>query len=132
MKVKVQGLDEEIRTIVRGQADMGHDGRQALEEVHTHILYTYSHTHSQYTSSLHQQVRSHVLSENYIKYCVAVCYVLTGSPDNRGVVWEDQEHQGEGRAFRAHGIDSSHNTGGHGGANCYTECSTTQSVVIFN
>ena len=76
MKVKVQGLDEEIRTIVRGQADMGHDGRQALEEVHTHILYTYSHTHSQYRPSLHQQVRSHVLSENYIKYCVAVCYVL--------------------------------------------------------
>ena len=35
MKVKVQGLDEEIRTIVRGQADMGHDGRQALEEVNT-------------------------------------------------------------------------------------------------
>ena len=35
MKIKVQGLDEEIRTIVRGQADMGHDGRQALEEVAT-------------------------------------------------------------------------------------------------
>ena len=111
MKVKVQGLDEEIRTIVRGQADTGHDGRQALEEVHTHILYTYSHTHSQYTPSLHQQVRSHVLTENCIKYCVAVYYVCTtGSPDNRGVVWEDQEHQGEGRAFRTHGIDSSHNT----------------------
>jgi methyl-accepting chemotaxis protein len=37
MKVKVQGLDEEIRTIVRGQADMGHDGRQALEEAHRTI-----------------------------------------------------------------------------------------------
>lgn len=25
-------LDEEIRAVVRGQADTGHDGRQALEE----------------------------------------------------------------------------------------------------
>lgn len=33
MRVKMQGLDDEIRTVVRGQADIGHDGRQALEEV---------------------------------------------------------------------------------------------------
>lgn len=32
MRVKVQQLDEEIRTVVRGQAEVGHDGRQALEE----------------------------------------------------------------------------------------------------
>ena len=33
MRVKVRGLDDEIRGVVRGQADIGHDGRQALEEV---------------------------------------------------------------------------------------------------
>jgi hypothetical protein len=32
MRVKMRTLDEEIRTVVRGQADVGHDGRQALEE----------------------------------------------------------------------------------------------------
>lgn len=32
MRTKVQQLDEEIRGVVRGQADVGHDGRQALEE----------------------------------------------------------------------------------------------------
>ena len=32
MRSKVQQLDEEIRGVVRGQADVGHDGRQALEE----------------------------------------------------------------------------------------------------
>ena len=37
MKVKVRGLDDEIRTVVRGQADIGHDGRDALEEVHVHV-----------------------------------------------------------------------------------------------
>ena len=33
MRVKVQSLDEDIRTVVRGQADVGHEGREALEEV---------------------------------------------------------------------------------------------------
>lgn len=32
IRTKVQQLDEEIRGVVRGQADAGHDGRQALEE----------------------------------------------------------------------------------------------------
>ena len=40
MRVKMRTLDEEIRTVVRGQADVGHDGRQALEEVSWHM---YSH-----------------------------------------------------------------------------------------
>lgn len=29
----MRSLDDDIRTVVRGQADVGHDGRQALEEV---------------------------------------------------------------------------------------------------
>lgn len=33
MRVKMRSLDDDIRTVVRGQADVGHDGRQALEEV---------------------------------------------------------------------------------------------------
>ncbi len=33
IRVQINQLDEEIRTIVRGQADAGHDGRQSLEEV---------------------------------------------------------------------------------------------------
>ena len=33
MRVKMRSLDDEIRTVVRGQADVGHDGRLALEEV---------------------------------------------------------------------------------------------------
>lgn len=37
MRIKVQQLDEDIRTVVRGQADGGHDGRQALEEAHQAI-----------------------------------------------------------------------------------------------
>lgn len=37
MRVKIQQLDGEIRTVVRGQADVGHDGRQALEEAHIAI-----------------------------------------------------------------------------------------------
>ena len=37
MRVQVQQLDEEIRGMVRGQADSGHDGGVALEEAHTAI-----------------------------------------------------------------------------------------------
>ena len=37
MKVQVQQLDEEIRGMVRGQADSGHDGGVALEEAHVAI-----------------------------------------------------------------------------------------------
>jgi len=37
MRIRVQQLDGEIRTVVRGQADGGHDGRQALEEAHQAI-----------------------------------------------------------------------------------------------
>ncbi len=33
IQVQIHQLDEEIRGIVRGQADAGHDGRQSLEEV---------------------------------------------------------------------------------------------------
>lgn len=32
MRVQMKQLDEEIRGVVRDQADTGHDGRQALEE----------------------------------------------------------------------------------------------------
>ena len=32
VRIQIQQLDEEIRGVVRGQADTGHDGRQALEE----------------------------------------------------------------------------------------------------
>jgi len=32
MRVQMKQLDEEIRGVVRDQADSGHDGRQALEE----------------------------------------------------------------------------------------------------
>ncbi|XP_064392979.1 vacuolar protein sorting-associated protein 53 homolog [Halichondria panicea] len=37
IRVQINQLDEEIRTIVRGQADAGHDGRQSLEEAHEAI-----------------------------------------------------------------------------------------------
>ncbi len=37
--MQINQLDEEIRTIVRGQADAGHDGRQSLEEVGGGIRY---------------------------------------------------------------------------------------------
>ena len=37
MRIRVQQLDGEIRTVVRGQADGGHAGRQALEEAHQAI-----------------------------------------------------------------------------------------------
>jgi len=32
MRVQIKQLDEDIRGVVRDQADSGHDGRQALEE----------------------------------------------------------------------------------------------------
>ena len=37
MRVQVQQLDEEIRGMVRGQADSGHDGGVALAEAHLAI-----------------------------------------------------------------------------------------------
>ena len=73
MKVKVQGLDEEIRTIVRGQADMGHDGRQALEEVYTH---TYSHTHSPATPT--HNTHHHYTNKSDHMVCVEDYVTVTG------------------------------------------------------
>ena len=32
MRVKIHQLDGDIRSVVRGQADTGHDGRRELEE----------------------------------------------------------------------------------------------------
>lgn len=32
MRLRIRGLDEEIRTVVRGQTNIGHEGRQALDE----------------------------------------------------------------------------------------------------
>jgi archaellum component FlaC len=37
MKIKINSLDEEIRTVVREQAESGHDGRVSLEEAQTAI-----------------------------------------------------------------------------------------------
>ncbi|XP_067032870.1 vacuolar protein sorting-associated protein 53 homolog [Acropora muricata] len=42
MRLRIRGLDEEIRTVVRGQTNIGHEGRQALDEAKEaiHQLFT--------------------------------------------------------------------------------------------
>ncbi|KAG8194624.1 hypothetical protein JTE90_003101 [Oedothorax gibbosus] len=42
MKIKIRQLDDEIRTVVRGQTSVGQDGRQALEEAQKAIKQLFS------------------------------------------------------------------------------------------
>ena len=65
MRIKVQQLDEDIRTVVRGQADGGHDGRQALEEAHQAIQELFGRIRN-----IREKAEQ---SEHMVCVCVCVC-----------------------------------------------------------
>ena len=70
MRVKIQHLDDEVRTVVRGQADVGHDGRQALEEVQEAIHELFGRIRNIKQKAEH--------SEHMVCVCLPVC--LSVSP----------------------------------------------------
>ena len=65
MRIRVQQLDGEIRTVVRGQADGGHDGRQALEEAHQAIQELFGRIRN-----IKEKAEQ---SEHMVCVCVRVC-----------------------------------------------------------
>ena len=76
VKVKVQQKDEEIRSVVRGQADVGHDGGQALGEAQHSIAELFGRIRSIKEKAERSE---HMVNDNYIhntekaKLIIIVC-----------------------------------------------------------
>ena len=71
MRVHIRQLDEEIRGVVRGQADSGHDGRLALEEAHRAIQELFGRIRN----IKEKAERSEIMVSVCTPQCYKVCFI---------------------------------------------------------